>query len=188
MHCHVRVVRPCRRPSTAPARQRPLLGPPLSVASPLSCICGYSATAALAQEACLPTWGQLGSPCSSFGTGIQRCLPRVAAHSSRGHRSLGAVSVGWPLGTLRCRNRQITEREVGERVAEVSRLGGGHKLLGWREHPGPGRFPRPGGQSGTLGISSLLTGPHRALVKPHRDETPALECVWQPYHLLSSRK
>ena len=98
------------------------------------------------------------------------------------------MSVGWPLGTLRCRNHQITEREVGERVAEVSRLGGGHKLLGWREHPGPGRFPRPGGQSGTLGISSLLTGPHRALVKPHRDETPALECVWQPYHLLSSRK
>ena len=72
--------------------------------------------------------------------------------------------------------------------------GGGRDTSCWDGESTPGLEGSPGlgGQSGSLGISSWLAGwvicPHRALVKPRRDETPALECVWQPYHLLSSRK
>jgi len=52
--------------------------------------------------------------------------------------------MGWPLGALRCRNSQITDKGVGERVAEVSRLGlgGGTQAVGMERAPRAWKVPQ----------------------------------------------
>lgn len=63
-------------------------------------------------------------------------------------------------------------REGGGREGgRGEQAGRGDTSYRWREHPGPGRFPRPGGQSGTLGISSLLAGWSLAPTEPWSSPT-----------------